>query len=111
MSNDRGTNMGIPTGGGPDLIFHQARDDITVPWSRPIATFVVGIWALFVIVPYIFADDPSLAMLIRWTVVALVALVLTFAIPALIVREHRRAVAGTVVAAGAIVALLWVFTA
>lgn len=102
--------MGIPTGDGPDFIINRARDDVTMPWSRPLAGVILGLWVLFVVIPFMFADDPSLATLIRWSVIALVALLLTFVLPSLMNQERHRTMVGTVIAATAIVAVVWVFT-
>ena len=101
--------MGIPTSDGPDLIINQLRSDVTLPWSRPIAVAIAGAWLLFVLVPYLF-DEYALATLVRWSAIALVALVLAFAIPSFIAHERPRATVGTAVAAAALAALVWVAT-
>ena len=103
--------MGIPTSDGPDFIINRLRDDVTLPCTRPIAGAVVGLWLLFVVVPYVFADDPSLAMLIRWSVIALIALLLTFVLPSLMGHERHRASIGTATVAAATIALVWISTA
>lgn len=102
--------MGIPTSDGPDLIINRLRDDVTTPWSRPIAGAVVGLWLLFVVVPFVFADDPSLATLVRWSVISLIALLLTFVLPSLMYQERHRTIVGTVIVTTAMIALVWVFT-
>jgi VIT1/CCC1 family predicted Fe2+/Mn2+ transporter len=102
--------MGIPTSDGPDFIVNQLRSDVTFPWSRPLAAAIAGAWLLFVLVPYLFGEYAA-ATLVRWSVIALVALGLNFAIPALMGRERPRAAIGTAVGAAALVALAWVATA
>lgn len=102
--------MGIPASDGPDFIINRLRDDVTTPWSRPLAAAIVGAWLLFVLVPYLFGEYAA-ATLVRWSAIALIALVLTFAIPALMGRERYRAGIGAAVGAAALIALVWVATA
>ena len=102
--------MGLPTEGGPDLIFRRGRDDAAIPW-RTVATIAVGVpWGLFGVVPTVLDDDSSQGGLIRWTVIALVAIGLMFSAP-LLIRSDKPRVAGAlfVVVAAAIV-VSWLAT-
>ena len=103
--------MGLPTADGPDYIINKLRDDVTVPWARPIAAIVAVLWVILVLGPWLFADFVSTAMFLRWTVIALVALLVAFGLPALRYRERTGPVVGLLVGAVAMVALVWVATA
>ena len=103
--------MGLPTADGPDYIINKLRDDVTVPWARPIAAIVVVLWVILVGGPYVFASYVSTTMFLRWTVIALVALLVTFALPALRYRERTGPVVGLLVGAVALIGLVWVATA
>ena len=103
--------MGLPTADGPDYIINKLRDDVTVPWARPIAAIVVVLWVILVLGPWALADSMSTLMVLRWSVIALVALLLIFGLPALRFRERAGAAVGLLVAAVAMIALVWVATA
>lgn len=102
--------MGIPTSDGPDFIINRLREDVTTPWSRPLAAAIAGAWLLFVLVPYLFGEY-AMSAFIRWSAIALLALGLTFAMPSLVARERPRAGIGTAIAAAALAAVVWVATA
>ena len=102
--------MGIPTSDGPDFIINKLRDDVTTPWSRPLAAAIAGAWLLFVLVPYLFGEATG-ETFARWSILAAIGLALTFAIPPLVGRERYRAGVGTAVAGAALAALVWVVTA
>ena len=103
--------MRIPTGDGPDYIIHRMKDYVAISWKLVIAGAAVVLWGLFVLVPYVFAEDPSPGTLIRWTIVALFSVVLTFVLPPLMARERRGVAVGTVAGVAVAVALTWISTA
>lgn len=96
--------------GGPDLIFNRGRDDATVPWKRLIVGAILTAWGLFVVVPFIFAEDASSTMLIRWTIIALIAVVLTLILTPLLSRDQRGAAVGVVLAAVTTIVVAWIST-
>lgn len=102
--------MGIPTGDGPDLIINRMREQVAVPWTLPIAIIIGVIWLLAVAMPFAVAEERSVDGFVRWSAVALVALVLTFVVAALARRERTGAILGAMAAGAAVIALVWIVT-
>jgi hypothetical protein len=104
-----GTRHGT-TEGGPDLIFRRGRDETAIPW-RTGATLGVGLlWRLFGVVPSVFEDDPSQRVLIRWTIVALVAIGLMLTAPPVIRSGKSRVAVTLFVVATAAIVVSWLST-